>query len=73
MITFILLVLLKTYADQGETVQECDASKDSLMNWSRVQKITYLITHLNNFNLPLNGGYFTSGSNQVGVFITAFL
>ena len=35
-------------------------------------KITYLITHLNNFNLPLNGGYFTSGSNQVGVFITAF-
>ena len=33
----------------------------------------YLITHLNNFNFPLNGGYFTAGSNQVGVFIMAFL
>ena len=35
--------------------------------------INYLITHLNNFIFPLNGGYFTEGSNQVGVFITAFL
>jgi hypothetical protein len=35
--------------------------------------LTYLITHLNNFNFPLNGGYFIAGSNQVGVFITAFL
>ena len=34
---------------------------------------TYLITHLNNFNLPLKGGYLISGSNQVGVFMIAFL
>ena len=34
---------------------------------------THLITHLNNFNFPLNGGYLIEGSNQVGVFITAFL
>jgi hypothetical protein len=33
----------------------------------------YLITFLNNFSLPLNGGYFIAGSNQVGVFIIAFL
>jgi len=33
----------------------------------------YLITHLNNLSFPLNGGYFIDGSNQVGVFITAFL
>ena len=33
----------------------------------------YLITHLNNFNFPLNGGYLISGSNQAGVFMTAFL
>ena len=29
--------------------------------------------HLTNFNFPLNGGYFIEGSNQVGVFIIAFL
>lgn len=28
---------------------------------------------MNNFNFPLNGGYFIEGSNQVGVFMTAFL
>jgi hypothetical protein len=33
----------------------------------------YPIIHFNNFNLPVNGGYFTAGSNQVGVFITDFL
>ena len=33
----------------------------------------YLITHLNNFSFPLNGGYLIAGSNQVGVFITDFL
>ena len=32
-----------------------------------------LITILNNFIFPLNGGYFIAGSNQVGVFIIAFL
>lgn len=29
----------------------------------------YLITFLNNPSLPLKGGYFIEGSNQVGVFM----
>jgi len=33
----------------------------------------HLTNHFNNFNFPFNGGYLTAGSNQVGVFITAFL
>ena len=39
----------------------------------RAQSNDYRITHLNNFSFPLNGGYFIAGSNQVGVFIIAFL
>ena len=34
--------------------------------------ISHLIILLNQFSLPLNGGYFILGSNQAGVFITAF-
>ena len=34
---------------------------------------SYLINHFNNFSLPLNGGYFIAGSNQVGDFNIAFL
>jgi hypothetical protein len=32
----------------------------------------HLTNHFNNFNFPFNGGYLTAGSNQLGVFITAF-
>ena len=33
----------------------------------------HFIKNFNKPNFPFNGGYFTAGSNQVGVFITAFL
>ena len=32
----------------------------------------YLISILNNFNLPLKLGYLIAGSNHTGVFITGF-
>ena len=34
--------------------------------------VVYLITFLNSQSFPLKGGYLTLGSNQVGLFITAF-
>lgn len=45
--------------------------KDQYLKCDEYSYPYHLTTFLNNHNLPLNGGYFKFGSNQVGVFITA--
>ena len=58
--------------------EDYNVRKEDTKNAKKIQgedetSFYYRIIFLNHLSFPLKGGYFTDGSNQVGVSIIAFL